>query len=513
MLSTAEQKLTRNQWLVGGGVLATFLALHGWSLLRFPAPFVDEAWLASRAWAFMRTGLAFGPLDSGVADRFAGYWTYNQWLMTFLDSLVLRFFNTPNLLAVRIVSLLFGLILLALVYVIAHRLGGQRLGLLSVVLVSVSWPFLYSAHLARYDIVAAAFGFAAIALYLNNRSSFWVGLLAGVCVGLSFEIHPNGMIYAPAILALYFWDVRWSMLRQRWFWGLMLGGSIGLLFYAALHILPYPQTYLTLSRLAFAATRTPPLVTLDLRVMLQALIDSGWMLFGVYQPLLVIILWAIVVLLQRHSTSDQRLLVLIAALVLAHTLLIRNKFLYYAILVTPMLDVLVAAFLLEFIRWPWRGRLGDYLSRILVWGLTIGSIALTWSVLRTDFWRTYQVTQSRINQAIRPGDSIMGSQVYWFGLYDHVYYSWELLPTYQRYAPGSTLEDALREFHPDVFIRDGHVSTFVVDPGPQGDQYIQSLRLPRAELESFLNRRAELINSFYNSYFREVRMYRIKWTE
>ena len=84
---------------------------------------------------------------------------------------------------------------------------------------------------------------------------------------------------------------------------------------------------------------------------------------------------------------------------------------------------------------------------------------------------------------------------------------------YQRYAPGSTLEDALQEFHPDVFIRDGHVGMFIVDPDPQGDQYIQSLRLPRAELEDFLNRRAELINSFYNSYFREVRMYRIKWKE
>lgn len=513
MTLVAEQKLTRNQWRVGGGVLAVILALHGWSLLRFPAPFVDEAWLASRAWAFIQTGLAFGPLDSGLADRFPGYWTVNQWLMTFLDSLSLRFFNAPNLLAVRLVSLVFGLILLALVYVIARRFGGQRLGLLSVILVSVSGPFLYSAHLARYDIVAAAFGFAAMALYLSNRSSFWVGLLAGVCVGLSFEIHPNGMIYAPAILALYFWDARWFLLRQRWFWGFVLGGSIGLLFYAALHVLPYPQTYLALSRLAYAATRTPPLLTLDLRVILQALIDSGRMLFEAYPLLVIILLGAVTVLLQRRSTAGLRLLVLSAALFLTHTLLIRNKFFYYAILVTPVLDVLMAAFLLEFVRRPWRGRLGDYVSRILAGGLTIGSIALIWSVLRADYWQTYQTTQNRINQSIRSGDSIMGSQVYWFGLYDHVYYSWELLPLYQRYAPGSTLEDALREFQPDVFIRDEHVGVFIVDPDPQGDPYIQALRLPRAELEGFLNRRAELINSFYNSYYREIRMYRINWQQ
>ncbi len=40
-------------------LLAAMMTLHVWSLLRFPAPFVDEAWVASRAGAFAQTGRAF----------------------------------------------------------------------------------------------------------------------------------------------------------------------------------------------------------------------------------------------------------------------------------------------------------------------------------------------------------------------------------------------------------------------------------------------------------------------
>lgn len=38
-------------------ILITSLGeLHLWSLLRFPAPFFDETWLASRAWGHLQTG-------------------------------------------------------------------------------------------------------------------------------------------------------------------------------------------------------------------------------------------------------------------------------------------------------------------------------------------------------------------------------------------------------------------------------------------------------------------------
>jgi 4-amino-4-deoxy-L-arabinose transferase-like glycosyltransferase len=479
--------------------------------MSFPPAFVDEGWFASRAWAFIHTGRAFGSLDAGVFDRFEGYWTFFPWLPTLLQSLGLRLFGAPDLFPMRMTSLVFGLLLLGAVYAIANRLRGWKFGLLSVFLVSVSWSFSYSAHLARIDVIAAAFGFAAIALHLNNRSSYWwMSLLSGLCVGLAFEIHPHSAIYGPAIVALYFLDRRcWSMVREPCLWSFVAGVSIGLAFYAALHILPYPQTYLMLNRLAFGPTHTPPL--LEPRHVFSSTVDMGRLLFLLYPLLVPLIIWAIVVLLREHSKSAKTLVVLSGVLVGAGVLLMRNKAPYYAILFTPAIDLVIAALVLEVGQRPWQGRLGDYVRRGLAWGICFGTAVLNLVLLlRYDFGEVYRTVQSRVNQSIQPGESIMASQTYWFGLYDHVYYSWEELVYYRRYAPDSTLEDAFREFRPDVLIVDESWDCFVTDR-PGDSPYLQHLTLPRTAMESFLSRYAYLVDEFDGGCFGPVRVYRIAW--
>jgi 4-amino-4-deoxy-L-arabinose transferase-like glycosyltransferase len=504
-------KVSSKEWLKLAALFIALTVLHLWSLMRFPPPFVDEAWQGSRAWALIHTGRAFGPLDVGVFDRFEGHWTFFPWLPAWIQSLGLRLSDTPGLFALRVVSLVSGLVLLGAVYAIANRLGGKRLGLLSVFLVSVSWPSFTSAHAARYDTLAAAFGFVAIALYLSDQSSrWWMGLLSGLCVGLAFEIHSHSAIYGPALVALYFLHWRWSVFRKPHFWSFVVGVAAGLMFYTAIHILPYPQTYVALSRLAFGPTHVPPLLTLEPRVLVQAFYDMGLLLLRAYQPLIPIIVWAVVVLVRRRSDADKTLLVLALVLVIGATLLIRNKFLYYAILFSPAIDVAVAVLLLRSFQQRWQRRLRDYLSRVLVWGLSVGSIALNLSVLPTDYGEAYQSVQSRINEVIHPGDSIIGPQTYWFGLYDHVYYSWEELVYYQRYAPGSTVEDALRELLPDVFIIDRDLDVWISDE-PGDSLYSQHLRLPRTELETFLSRHARLVVEFDGGYYGRVRVYRIMW--
>jgi len=509
-----EQMSTRNR--LAPILLFAFLsAFHLLTLMRFPAPFVDEGWNAGRAWAFLQTGWPFSTLDMGVIEKFEGYWTFFPRLPVWIHGQVLRLSATPSLLAMRIVSLAFGLVLLGAIYAIAKRLGGQRLALLSVLLVSMSWPFLYSAHLARTDIMAAALGFAAVALYLNNKCAhLWKSLLSGLCLGLAYEMHAHSAIFGPAIVALFFVDLRQKTLRSRSFWGFLAGVLIGLGLYAAWHILPYPQTYHTLNQLTFAVHHVPPILTLDPQVIVQAIGDMGRMLYAAYQPLIPLVIWAIVLAAKRHSKADKTLLVLAVSLAAGHTLLIRNKFMYYAILVTPALDLIVAAAVLRFLQHRWRGRLYDYAYHVFVWGLLAASIALNLSVLRMDFQADYRLAQSRINQVVQPGESIMAAQVYWFGLYDHVYYSWEKLRLYQRYEPGSTLEDALRHFYPDIIIIDDKfLGSFIVDPDQEGDLYLETLGLPRPEMEAFLQRYANPLTTFDGGYYGQMRVYRINWEE
>ena len=498
--------------LVPVALFAAVVTFHLLTLMRFPAPFVDEAWFAGRAWALIHSGHAFSTLDMGIIEELEGYWTFFPWLPAWIQAQVMSLFASPDIFAVRIVSLAFGLMLLAAVYAIADQLGGRRLALLSVVLVSVSWPFFYSAHLARTDIMAAAFGFMAVALYANHRSSrSWMGLISGLCVGVAYEMHAYGAIFGVAIVALYFLDLRWIMFKSRHFWSFVLGTIVGLVFYAALHILPYPQTYYEINQLTFAVDHIPPILTLDPHVITQAVSDMGVMLFAAYQPMILVILLSIVVLVKRSSEVDKRLLVLAGSLVIGHTLLIRTKFLYYAILVTPALDLIVATFLLQFFQYRWRGRVRDYAYHTFVWGLLAGAIALNLSALRIDFQGDYQLAQSRISEVVKPGDSIMGPQTYWFGLYDHTYYSWEKLRLYQRYEQGSTLQDALQEFRPDILIIDRFLSFFMVEAGQEQDLYQQTLGVPRSEMETFLTCYADLMTEFDGGYYGQVRVYRINW--
>src|SRR5215217_3493052 len=153
------------------GLLAAILLIaivHVATLMNAPAPFVDEAWLASRADGFLKTGYGVGELDAGVFERYPGYERYFWLLGPWLHSLPLRIAGI-NLFALRLESLLFGIVLLGIIYFIARRLGSYRCGLIAVLLGGFSLPFTISTHLARQDIVIATLGFGAIALQLYDN--------------------------------------------------------------------------------------------------------------------------------------------------------------------------------------------------------------------------------------------------------------------------------------------------------------------------------------------------------
>ncbi len=491
-------------------LLAGATLTHTYSLLRFPPPNVDEAWFASRAWAFIRTGVPFGSLDAGVIDQLEGYEAFWPWIPTFIQSLGLRFSSSPSLLALRAESLFFGLVLLASVYTIGRRLGGQALGLLSGVLVSLSWPFLYSAHIARHDVMAASLGFAATALYFNNRGSrLWLSFLGGLCSSVAFEIHPHSAIYIPALVALRFLHVRRAMFRSPGFWSFIAGVTTGFILYIALHVLPNPRAFYALQQLVFADTHTPPIFTLNWHIIMSAFGELGRLLLHTY-TLVPLAIWAVVVLGRRRSEADQSILVLNGTLLAGASVLIRNKIGFYAILFTPALDLMIAASLLWLLRRTRSSRFWHLAVRAMVCFPVVVIGAQHISLLQTDYMEAYQTVQSRIVQAVQPADAVLGSQTYWFGLYDHVYYSWEQLVYYQRYVQGSTLEDALQALRPDILIIDGHMSGFISDR-PGKSPYSKFLRLSRTEMECFLDDHAQIIMAIDNDIWGNIRVFRIAW--
>src|SRR5204862_4173842 len=131
-------------------------------------------------------------------------------------------------------------------------------------------------------------------------------LLAGLIVALTTDIHLNGVIYIPVLGLLFLYDYKWAFLRSKRFWSFALGVSIGVFYFVAMHILPYPQTFFSLFSIGNGTGRTPPLSSLDPNVWLAALRYP----IDLLDLRAVIVGMAIVYLLWKGSAGDRKLVFL-----------------------------------------------------------------------------------------------------------------------------------------------------------------------------------------------------------
>ncbi|MGH2351435.1 MAG: ArnT family glycosyltransferase [Chloroflexota bacterium] len=505
-------------WLGVAAVLLVAMALGLLTLLRTPAPNVDEAWNANRAWGMLQTGHAFGTMDSGVFDRYDGYWTYFPWLGTAIHAVAIRAFG-PSLTTIRLTSLLFGLVLLVETYVIARRLCGHRVGLVAIALLSCSTPFLYSSHLGRHDIMVATFGFGAIALYLTERSSRYPvqSLIAGLLVGLAFEIHYNGMIYGPVLAALCLFDHGWSVFRARRVWAAAAGVLLGLLYFAAMHVLPFPQTYLALAAMGPAPARVPPFLVADPHVWWESLVDLNTVLVTAAGGRIILMVGALISLWQTRSRSDRRFLALVGALVLTFAAVIRHKLTFYDILLTPITDILAASLVVavfnQLRRTQWCHSWRSSSRAVAVGVLVLVAMAPDLRPLMAEPMRDYQLMIDRLHPLIPADSTVMGPQTYWSGLPpDQRYLSWEQLVYYRYVHPTSTVEDAFRALRPDFLILDKKVGQFIAEDRAQLPLKVQHLHVPKDELDQVLDSHARLVQTIHTDITGVVRVYRMEWS-
>lgn len=492
------------------------IVFHLWSLMRYPAPFVDEAWLASRAWSFITTGKAFGTLDAGVFDRFPGHETFFAWLPVRIQSLGLRLLPKPELIGMRITSLIFGLGLVFIIYAIGMRFGGRKLGLLSAFLLLLSTvPFLHSSHLGRGDIITATFGFAALTLFLYQKPPrrFWLSFLSGILALLAFEIHAHGAIYFPVIVILFFIEMGVPTLKSQGFWGLLSGTFLGGLIYLYLRVIRFPETYITINQLAFFETHIPPILTFDPRIIFNGFLDLRFLFihFFMLMPVVTIgLVYLLINVIKKRKYDDVLLFILILMPVVFYALLIRNKFEHYSILVAPILTIGAARFLLK--TWKtWQGDIVDYINRIS-WGLTIVSTIFIIILSSFNFYPYFLSAQDRISSVVQDSDVVMGPQTYWFGLHANQYYSWETIIYYQRLLPGSSFQDVMDEYQPDIFILDRYLFQFFTDEIDKNSYYFH-LHVPLQDVISFFETQAQLVDAFENSIYGPIEIYRFNWDQ
>ncbi len=199
--------------------IAVFLAVAiGSSLTHRPQ--IDEGMFASPAYNLATAG-HFGTtvleMEESSLTRIdqRTYWVMPLFLLNVSASFKAFGFS---LFSMRMVSIFWGLVLLAAIYFIALKLSRDKVvALFALVLAACDYMVLETASSARMDMMSASLGFSAIAAYLLLReNNLMLAILASHCIvvidGLT---HPNAILPFVGLLFLtVFLDFRRLDLRM-----------------------------------------------------------------------------------------------------------------------------------------------------------------------------------------------------------------------------------------------------------------------------------------------------------
>lgn len=360
----------------------------------------------------------------------------------------------------RLVSLLWGGLLLWFLFLLGRRLYGPLPALAAAVALAASRPFLVASHMVRPDIVLAAM--LAAACYLGvvavQERRPGIGLAAGLVLGLALDVHLNALAFMPLVGLVILADSP-RFWRSRVAHGFLLGLALGALYYLLVRVIPDPGQFARSSSYWIGIDKRPPILSGDLQFMLTAELGR----FASYTTedrrleLAVIVAglaWAAARALRRRRL-DPLLLGLAAAFALFVTV-VSSKSEFYLILFEPWLLLLAAGGLAD---------LGSAARALRAPLLALGVAAAPLVVGYPDSFddmataasnfaeRGYPALIAEIREVVPPGASIIGPPLYWIGLSDHPYtdyYVWERLRAERR----ERFADYVARRRPDVAILD-----------------------------------------------------------
>lgn len=532
--SDAGRTETRqSRWITGLlAIIAVVLVGHVLTLRRYPPLFVDEVWMASRAWTWLQTGINVGPLDGIVFSQLDNIDIFYPMLPTWVHAAVIWGLGL-DITALRAASMAAGGVVLGAVYVIAYQIRrSSRAGLIAVLLVATSYPFLMSAHLVRPDIFVAALGYVAIALHVTDHRLRrpWLSFVAGILLALAAEIHLNAVIYGPVIGVLYLVEDGWQFIRRRSFWAFVAGGCLGLLGYAALHIFPNPDTYFAVMN-NYGPTHTPPMLSGRMAVLTSSLIGIGqYFLVGTLGRVVVAIIAAVV--LFRTTSADHRAVIMATVAVITFAVIIRRRPMYYLILVTPFLNIILGLWLDRVMQeGVLRGhvfggthgahvegsmaRTAGVLGNALLFSVLVASAALNVPIVHAVSSPDPQtMVEQRLETNIPQDSTIVGPHIYWLMLHDYPYRTWAQILSYQRWNPGSSFDEAIRTIHPEFVIVNDHQRQYFSSDSAALSTYMRERSLPKQKVDAFLARQGTLVDRFdTQGYGTAIEVYAIEWEE
>jgi 4-amino-4-deoxy-L-arabinose transferase-like glycosyltransferase len=506
-------------WALVLAILLTVLQVP--FLTRYPAVRPDEGWNANRAWTWLTTGQNTTTID--VGPRAAGQGNSAPAVATAVMMASLRLFGL-GLFQVRLPSLLFGAILLLATFLIGRLLYDGLTGLLAELALGLSWVFLTSSHLARPDILLAAFVALAVVCGLWGQRSgrLWPHGLAGLLIMLSVEVHQNGLIFAVALGFAYLVTLGPTFWRARAFWVFLAGAFVGSLVFRSIYamlasVLGIGSTQLVGYNLSggqgLAGSHRPPLLELTPTLFVQSLLAEVYYRFAPVQNLLpmAVIVAGLVYLLWRRSRADRVLLAFVGTVFLLFVLLLQNKTSEYTILLYPYLVVAAAAALTGLLASA-RGRTWRTALILLIALFLASSVFHSARLLWTHVRYSYRVVSEQVDRALHDQGRLLAMPTWWLAVPDRDFRSTVTLTDYH-YLQGYTLTEALQAVRPDYLLVDELWRSRLVDEGyfPEEGMGRAVFFLPRQEFYDFLAERSRKTLELVDAWHGTLEVYELQW--
>jgi 4-amino-4-deoxy-L-arabinose transferase-like glycosyltransferase len=446
--------VVRAEVLVVGAILA-ILAAHLPYLEAWPTVHNDEAREMSAFWV----ASGADPTARGLDPEFGADPLYKGGLQGLTVGAALRFWGL-GLLQARLVSLAWGGVLLALVFLLGRRLYGTSGGLLAAFFLALARPFWLASHLVRPEIVLASL--LALSCLLAYRAvaeqERWSGALAGLVLGLALDVHLNALAFGP-LVGLVFLSTGAGFWRQRAFQAFLGGMLLGLVYVLAIRVLADPSQFATSSAYWIGVDKRPPLLDWDLGRMLSAEVGrfegyfsserrlellalSGGLLFGL----------AASVVRRRPEPLAIGLLLAFALFVLV----VSGKSEFYLVLFYPWLCLLLAGAVIWLAR-----RTGPAWPLVVLAAFWLGPRVFGFEDNHDDLLtaagnfpeRGYYALMAEISPLVPLDASVLGPPLFWIGLHDRPYtdyYVWERL----RAERGERFASFAARLKPDVLVLD-----------------------------------------------------------
>lgn len=198
----------RMHWaVVAVAAVAVYLALAV-ATLQTARPWCDEAWFANPAFSLLHSGrMATTVLEpTGHYRHPQGIQEYTYWIMPLHILAQVPWYAVFGfgIISLRWLSLCWGLLGLASVYEFVRIVSGKpALASLTVALLAFDFVYVTTASTGRMDMMSAALGMSALAVYvrLRERSPRWALLAAHCLVAAAVFTHPvGGMVGLVALL-------------------------------------------------------------------------------------------------------------------------------------------------------------------------------------------------------------------------------------------------------------------------------------------------------------------------